>query len=58
MDPPTAIARIPISENETIRRKERVLFMLITVFNSTLFYYIVHFTLLLLLLPVLTYFYS
>lgn len=28
MHPPTAIASIPISENETVRRKEKVFLML------------------------------
>lgn len=33
MDPPTAIARIPISENETIRRKEKKLIPYFVHFN-------------------------
>lgn len=39
MVPPTAIARIPISENETIRRKEEKL----ESDRNELFYYVVNF---------------
>lgn len=37
MDPPTAIARIPISENETLRRKQKV-FLMLSCLIECLFY--------------------